>query len=125
MAYDEMLSARTADVLIGQNVRFTEKKMFGGVAFMVRKKMCVGVLNQDLMVRIDPEIHDTELIRKGARDMDFTGRPMRGYLFVGPEGTRTSAQLRRWIVLALDYNPRARASRSRTQKKQSAKGRRS
>ena len=110
MAYDEMLAGRVNDILTSQKVRFSEKKMFGGVAFMVNDKMCVGVLKQDLMVRFDPELEEKVLAKHGAREMDFTRRPMRGYVFVDPTGTDTSARLRAWIDLALSFNPKAKRS---------------
>jgi TfoX/Sxy family transcriptional regulator of competence genes len=103
-------------------VPYLDKKMFGGLAFMVRNKMCVGVIRQDLMVRIDPALYEKSLLRKGAREMTFTGRPMKGFIFVGPEGTSTSTQLRSWVTLALEFNPRAVSSKKRTVQK---KGRRS
>jgi len=114
MAYDETLAARVHDVLTAQKVRFKEKKMFGGVAFMVKDKMCVGVLKQDLMVRFDPELEEKVLAKKGAREMDFTKRPMKGYAFVDPSGTDTSARLRGWIDLALSFNPKAKRSVKKT-----------
>jgi len=114
MSYDPTLVDRISNVLTAQNVRFSTKKMFGGVAFMVRSKMCLGVTNDDLMVRFDPELEEAALGRKGAREMDFTGRPMKGYVFVDPTGTDTAARLRYWIDLALDYNPRAKQSKKRS-----------
>ncbi len=112
MAYDEMLAERVKDVLVAQKVRFREKKMFGGVAFMVKDKMCVGVLKHDLMVRFDPEQQEKALARTGAREMDFTGRPMKGYAFIDPRGTDTTARLRSWVSLALAFDPKAKRSKT-------------
>ncbi len=109
MAYDERLAERVRVALAG-TPGVEERKMFGGVAFMIGEKMAIGVLQSDLMVRVGPDTHDDALRRKGARPMDFTGRPMRGFLFVGPEGHRTRAALVRWVNLALTYNRVASAT---------------
>jgi TfoX/Sxy family transcriptional regulator of competence genes len=90
-----------------------EKKMMGGLTFMVNSKMCVGILGDNLMARIDPEVYESALKKKDCREMDFTGRPMKGFVFVGPEGTKTKDDLEYWINLALDYNRKAKASRKR------------
>jgi hypothetical protein len=73
--------------------------------------MCVGVEKARLMVRLDPAVEGDALSRLGCKPMDFTGRPMRGYVFVHPEGCESEAQLGHWIGLALEFNPRAKASR--------------
>lgn len=80
---------------------------------MVDDKMCVGVVKNNLMVRIDPEIHGEALTRKGCREMDFTGRPMKGFVFVEPEGIDMDEDLQYWIQRALDYNPRAKSSKKK------------
>jgi len=113
MAYDVELAKRVTDILMVRDVRFKAKKMFGGVAYMVKNKMCVGVLRQDLMVRLDPDEYEKALSRIGAREMNFTGRPMKGFVFVDPAGTKTTTRLKYWIDLALVYNPKARASNKR------------
>ena len=81
---------------------------------MVDEKMCVGTAKDALMVRFDPEIHDEVLKRKGARVMDFTNRPMKGFVFVDEVGIKTDRDLGKWIELALDYNPRAKSSKKKT-----------
>lgn len=110
MAFDERLAERIRDLLAGRG-KVAEKKMMGGLTFMVNGKMCVGVIGNELMARIDPLVYDEALNRKGCREMDFTGKPMRGYVFVGPAGTRQTRDLDRWIRLALDFNKKAKASR--------------
>ncbi len=90
--------------------------MMGGLTFMVNGKMCVGILKEDLMARIDPEVHEDALKRKGCREMDFTGRPMKGFVFVGPEGTSTGRDLGSLVRLALAYNKEARQSKRRKRK---------
>ena len=82
----------------------------GGLCFMVNSKMCVGVEKKRLMARIGPEAYDEALKRKGCRPMDFTGRPMRGFVFVGLEGLKTEKDLAFWLELALAYNPLAKNS---------------
>ena len=111
MAYDEKLAQRIRESFPRRGVE--EKKMMGGLTFMVNGKMCVGVHNEDLMVRLDPEIHDNALKRKGARTMDFTNKPMRGFIFVNPAGTKTQKDLDHWLSLALDFNKRAKSSKKR------------
>jgi hypothetical protein len=81
--------------------------------FMVNDKMCAGVVGETLMARIDPALYEQALSRPGAREMDFTGRPMKGFVFVNLEGIDEDADLQYWLQLCLDYNPRARASRRR------------
>ena len=87
--------------------------MMGGLTFMVNGKMCVGVSKDDLMVRIAPEAYESALGKKGARAMDFTGKPMRGFVFVGPEGLGAEQELEYWLRLALEFNKEAKASRKR------------
>ncbi|HJQ80396.1 MAG TPA: TfoX/Sxy family protein, partial [Lacipirellulaceae bacterium] len=96
------------------NVAFVEKPMMGGLCFMVDGKMCVGVEKDRLMARIAPEIYDEVLGRKGCVPMDFTGKPMRGFVFVNQEGVATKRDLERWLVLALEFNPRAVSSKKKS-----------
>ncbi|MDH3253225.1 MAG: TfoX/Sxy family protein [Ignavibacteria bacterium] len=112
MAYSEKLAARVRESLSGRR-RVVEKKMMGGLTFMVNAKMCVGILQEDLMCRIDPDVYDAALKRKGCREMDFTGKPMKGFVFVGPEGTGRKKDLDHWIDLALQFNKKAKASRKK------------
>ena len=102
MAYDERLAERVRAVL-GHRDDLREQKMFGGIAFMVGDKMCVGVTNDDLMVRVSVIDHDGALRRPHVRPMDFTGRPMKGFLYVGAEGVTTKRQVQAWVDRALAY----------------------
>jgi len=113
MAYDEALAERIAGLLTKMRVPHEPKRMMGGLTFMVHGKMCVGVEKTRLMARLDPEEYDRALKRKGCVPMDFTGRPMRGFVFVEPGALRTDAQLTKWLDLALDYNPHAPQSKRR------------
>lgn len=112
MAYSEQLAERIRGAL--KNIRrVEEKKMMGGLTFMVNGKMCVGVLKNELMARIDPNVYEVALHRKGCRPMDFTGKPMKGFVFVSPKGTSNKKDLNYWIDLALDFNKKAKAIKKR------------
>jgi len=113
MAYNEYLADRIRMVLRDKSVSYFEKKMMGGLTFMVDDKMCIGILKDNLMARIDPEIYDQALTRYGCREMDFTGRPMKGFVFIEPEGVDMDDDLQYWIQQALDYNPKAKSSKSK------------
>lgn len=113
MAYDEYLADRVRQVFAERYVQAEEKKMMGGLCFMVNDKMCAGIVGETLMARIDPEIYQQSLTRLGAREMDFTGRPMKGFLFVEGEGIDADEDLDDWLGLCLDYNPRAKSSKKK------------
>lgn len=110
MAYNERLADRVRETLVHQQA-VEEKKMMGGLTFMVNGKMCVGILKDDLMVRLDPAIYETALKRSDCREMNFTGKPMKDFVFVGPKGTSTKKDLNSWISLALEFNKKAKASK--------------
>ena len=96
MAYDEGLAERVRGVL-DERLDVSEKKMFGGIAFMVRGHMCVGIVKDELMVRVGPEAYD-ELVRQPhVRRMDFTGRPIKGFVYVAAAGLDRDADLARWV----------------------------
>lgn len=97
MAYDEQLAARVRALMKGRGP-LQEKKMFGGLAYMFKGKMCFGIVNDDLVVRVGPDGHDRALKERHTRPMDFTGRPMKGYIYVSPGGVKTAAQLRNWLT---------------------------
>ena len=110
MAYDERLAARVREALRG--VRQVEtKRMFGGLTFMVRGKMCVSVGKGRIMCRIDPALHDAALKRKGARTVVMKGREYRGWVYVAAAAVKTKRELEYWVRLSLDYNKHAKASR--------------
>ena len=96
MAYNEELAARIR-ISIECRPGVTERKMFGGIAFMIYGNMCCGVINDDLMVRVGPDSYQASLALPHARPMDFTGRPMKGMVFVGPEGINDDGVLSEWI----------------------------
>ena len=102
MAYDEQAAARIRGAL-SRRMGVAEKKMFGGLAFLIHGKMFCGLVRSDLMVRVGPERHEEALAAPAARPMDFTGRPMKGYVFVGPDGFRTDAALARWVAWGAEF----------------------
>ncbi len=102
MAYDELLAERMRKVLKAYR-GVDEKKMFGGVAFMMKGKMFVGIVKNDLMVRVGKERNDEALARPHARPMDFSGRPMKGFIYVSPKGVETEKMLSAWIKMGADF----------------------
>lgn len=110
MAYSELLADRVRRLLREKHVSHEEKRMMGGLCFMVDGKMCAGVIGEDLMARIGPGPYEAALKKQGCRMMDFTGRPMKGYVFVGPEGMDLDEELEEWVQMCLDFNPQAKSS---------------
>ena len=102
MAYDEQLAERVRQTLTKQD-GIRERKMFGGLAFMLHGNMSIGVINDELMVRCGPERHQEALEKPHARPMDFTGRPMKGFVFVPAEGIAADADLQEWVQLGVDF----------------------
>lgn len=122
MAYNEKVADRIREILAERKLKkVSEKNMFGGVAFMVNDKMCVGVIGDDMMARIDPEIYELALEKKGIRAMDFTGKPMKGYIYVDKTGMGKKPQLEFWIDLALEFNKIAKAAKKKVTAKKAAK----
>ncbi|APG59895.1 TfoX/Sxy family protein [Christiangramia salexigens] len=113
MAYDEFLAERIRGVLNRKKLHFLEKKMMGGLCYMVDDKMCVGVVKNELMARIGPEAYKKALTIKGSKLMNFTGRPMKGFVFVQPEALDMQDDLEYWIELSLAFNPIARSSKKK------------
>lgn len=116
MAYDQWLYERVKNVLTEKRVGFEERRMFGGICFMVDEKMCLGVNNERLMIRLHPDIYEQVLQEPGCRAMDFTGRPMKGFVYVENEGIESDELLGRWIQRGLDFNPLAKASKKKKRK---------
>jgi hypothetical protein len=97
MAYDEHLAKRIRREL-GDRKDFAERKMFGGLAFLCEGRMCCGIVGNDLMVRVPISEFDEALRRRHVRPMDFTGRPLRGFVYVSPSGLTSAAALRAWLT---------------------------
>lgn len=102
MAYSEVLAERVRQLLAAERA-VSERRMFGGLAFMVRGHMCCGIQGERLMARVGPAQHDQALKWPHARLMDFTGKPIRGFLYVQPAGIKTAAQLRRWVAACVAH----------------------
>ena len=102
MALDENLAERLRLLFRGK-YKVTEKKMFGGLAFMVNGHMCCGIVARDLVVRTGPDAFERALKRPHARPMDFTGRPMKGLVYVAPAGYHSDRDLKSWTKIGLDF----------------------
>lgn len=102
MGYDEALADRVRDAL-GAREGASERKMFGGVVFMIGGNMAVGVIGEDLMVRLDPTDAEHALTEPHTRPMDFTGRPMKGMVYVDPGGTEADDDLSAWVEAGADF----------------------
>ena len=102
MAYDEALADRVREV-IGARPAVIEKKMFGGLAFMVAGNMACGVMGEDLIVRIDKDEGDAVLAEPHVRPFDFTGKPMRGFVVIGAEAIAEPEGLAQWVDRGADH----------------------
>lgn len=102
MAYDEGLAQRLRESLADTS-GVNEKKMFGGIAFLVGGNLCVGVVGDELVARVGPAAFDDAVTRTGARPFDFSGRPMRGWVMVRPEGFEDDRDLGGWVGSSLDF----------------------
>ena len=102
MPFDERLAQRVRDILV-EECPAKERRMFGGLAFMVNGHMCCGIVGEDLVVRVGSDEHEQALAQPHARPMDFTGRQMKGFVYVGPPGYRTTAGLKTWIKRGLRF----------------------
>lgn len=102
MAYDARLAERVK-TLIEKRPGFSEKKMFGGIAFMIRGNMCCGVVRNDLMIRLTPEQVVDGLQQPHTRPMDFSGKPMKSMLYVGPAGVDAEDDLEKWVRAAVRF----------------------
>jgi TfoX/Sxy family transcriptional regulator of competence genes len=112
MAYNLKLANRIREAL--QNLpNIEEKEMMGGLTFMVNDKMCVGIIKDEMMCRIDPNFHETAIEKTGCRTMDFTKRPMKGYVMVDDIGMKTKKEFDYWINLSLEFNKKAKSSKKK------------
>jgi len=112
MAYDEKLAERIRERM-SNLPDIEEKEMMGGLMFMYNGKMCLGIIKDELMCRIDPARHNIEVEKNGCRTMDFTKRPRKGYILIEEVAMRSKKDFDYWIDLALDYNPIAKASKKK------------
>lgn len=106
MAYNEELAKRVRATLEPLSENIEEKKMFGGLAFMFKGKMSCGVVKDDLMIRVVEEKYEARLKSKGTREMDFTGKALKNFLFVRPDAIITEEKLTEWINLGIEHAER-------------------
>lgn len=112
MAYNEALANRVREKFIDlPNV--AEKEMMGGLTFMFNDKMCVGIIKDELMCRIDPEIHESAIEKRGCRTMDFTKKPMKGYVMIDENDMKSQKEFDYWINLAIEFNAKAKSSKKK------------
>ncbi len=119
MAYDEFSADRIRQFLKQRSIAFEEKKMMGGLCFMVNGKMCCGLDTEKktdtprLMCRVGPDAYDQALTKTYSSPMDFTGRIMKGYVFISQDGFDLDKDLGYWLQLCLDFNPLAKSSKKK------------
>lgn len=120
MAIDEKLAQRLRDALTGL-VPFEEKKMFGGLCLLDRGNMLAGLTkNGELMLRVGPEQYEEALARPHAREMDFTGRALKGFLYIAPEGFPTKTSLQKWLQVGLAFTGTLPAKKKKPAKARAA-----
>jgi TfoX/Sxy family transcriptional regulator of competence genes len=112
MAYDKTLADRVRQ-RFAELPGVEEKEMMGGLVFMYNDKMCAGIIKDELMCRIDPDFHETAVEKNGCRTMDFTKRPMKGYILIDNTGMRSKSEFDFWIDLAIEFNKRAKSSKKK------------
>ena len=112
MAFNETINDRIREA-IADMPNVEEKHMFGGTCFMLNGKMCMGVVQDDMMCRIGPDAYEQALERKGCREMVFTGKPMKGYVFVSEEGMKSKKDFDYWIDLCIKFNKDAKSSKKK------------
>lgn len=115
MAYNEKITSRVR-IALSHLPKVEEKKMFRGITFMVDDKMCITVGDNEIMCRIDPELHETCVAKKGCRSVVMKGREYKGYVYINEEGIKTKKNFAYWIGLALEFNKKAKASKKRNKK---------
>lgn len=115
MAYNEKLAARIREHL-APHKKVEEKNMMGGLTFMLNGKMCVGIVKDELMIRIDQALHEAVLEMRGCRIMDFTNRPMKGFYFISEEGYQSKKDFERWMAMAVSFNAQAKPAKKKKKK---------
>lgn len=110
MAFNEKLNDRIREAF-ADLPKVEEKYMFGGSCYMLNGKMCIGVVDDEMMCRIGPDVYEEALEKPGCREMVFTGKPMKGYVYVSEEGIKTKKQFDYWINLCIAFNKHAKASK--------------
>ena len=119
MAYNEYLAERIEHYFSEKKVSFRGMKMMGGYCFMVDEKMCVGVIGEEIMARIGLDNYEAALKKEGCSEMNFTGRSMKGYVYLKDVAIDLDKDLEYWLHMALAFNPIAKASKKKKPKKTS------
>lgn len=117
MAYKEELAERVRQLLQQKGLIIVEKKMMGGLCFMLNEKMLVGIVRDELMARIGPDRYEEALTEPGVNEMTFTGRSMRGYVFIQSVAIESDRSLNRYLDWCIDFNPLAKKSKKKAKKK--------
>lgn len=117
MAYDENLETRLTQLLTKRSIPFEAKKMMGGLAIMINGKMCIGIIKDQLMARVGPDAYQQALQKPGCHPMDFTKRPMKGYVYVSQDVLQSEKDLAQWLDLCLAFNPEAKASSKKAKRR--------
>ena len=112
MAYSKKLADRIRERL-AELTNIEEKEMMGGMVFMYNGKMCVGIIKDEMMCRINPDFHETAVEMQGCRTMDFTKRPMKGYVMVDDSGMKSAKEFDFWVNLCLEFNKKAKSSKKK------------
>jgi TfoX/Sxy family transcriptional regulator of competence genes len=113
MAFNKKIADRVREVIALTHKNVEEKKMFSGLCFMVNDKMCIGVHADKIMVRLDPVVYDKVIEKEDCEPMNFTGKIMRGFVFVNEEAITTRKKLEYWVGLALEFNKIAKSSKKK------------
>lgn len=113
MAFDEFLADRISRIFKTKGITTVEKKMMGGLCYMVDDKMCAGIVKNELMARVGPDAYEDCLKREGCREMNFTGRAMKGYVFVDSDALDMDEELAFYLQLCIDFNPIAKRSKKK------------
>lgn len=116
MAYDPYLEERIDRVLTSMKLDYQSKKMMGGLCYMLDDKMLLGIMKEQMMARIGPEGYAEALQKDGVHEMTFTGRSMKGYVFIDIEALDFDDELDYWIQLCVNYNPLAKRSKKKKKK---------
>lgn len=113
MPFDDRIVNQVREMIADRTDNVEEKVMFGGLCFMVNDKICIGVKKDTLLVRIDPELFETEKEKDGRQPMMHQGKAVTSYLFVDFDSMHNNENLHHWVKLALDYNPHAPLSQAK------------
>lgn len=117
MAYDSYLEERLNRIMQSKKLDFDAKKMMGGLCYMVDDKMCFGIIGEQLMARINPDIYNESLAKKGCSEMNFTGKALKGFVYLSGEAIDKDDDLNYWVQLCLAHNPLAKSSKKKNAKK--------